>query len=98
MNDIDRFPAWLETKHDGKPCPSCGSTTKFHMVNRRYCYAYEHKMIESLQEELRAIKNTIIATIGGSDDEGNPTSEINYLQRLRHLVEIEARYLREPHL
>lgn len=90
MNDVDRFPAWLEQKHDGKPCPSCGSTTKFHMVNRRYCWAYQQNALELLRDELIALKHTIVATIGGTDDEGNPTSEINYLQRLRRLVEIEA--------
>ena len=37
---------------------------------------------------------TIIKTIGGTDDEGNPTSEINYLQRLRQLVYAEQRMQR----
>lgn len=42
------------------------------------------------REMLAAMKFTIVATIGGEDYEGNPTSEINYLQRLRILVEKES--------
>ena len=44
-----------------------------------------------LREELQSFKGTVIVTIGGTDDEGNPVSEINYLQRLRALVKIEKR-------
>jgi hypothetical protein len=36
-----------------------------------------------------ATKHSVIATIGGVDYEGNPTSTINYLQRLRILIEAE---------
>jgi uncharacterized coiled-coil protein SlyX len=46
-------------------------------------------------QELRALKFTIIVTIGGTDYEGFPTSEINYLQRLRILVEKEAELAKE---
>lgn len=42
-------------------------------------------------QELAALKFTIITTIGGVDYEGFPTSEINYLQRLRILVEKESK-------
>ena len=45
--------------------------------------------LQLAHDELRAIKTTVIATIGGVDYEGYPTSEINYLQRLRILVETE---------
>lgn len=40
--------------------------------------------------EISILKHTIVATIGGVDYEGFPTSEINYLQRLRILLEKEA--------
>ncbi|RPH38328.1 hypothetical protein EHM92_00155 [bacterium] len=42
------------------------------------------------RDELSTLKHTIVATIGGVDYEGFPTSEINYLQRLRILLEREA--------
>lgn len=38
---------------------------------------------------MAALKHTVVVTIGGVDYEGVPTSEINYLQRLRILVEKE---------
>lgn len=44
---------------------------------------------ERAERELAALKFTIVTTIGGTDNEGNPTSEINYLQRLRRLVDAE---------
>jgi hypothetical protein len=50
--------------------------------------------INSLEDRLAALKNTVVATIGGTDYEGNPTTEINYLQRLRILVEKEAEALK----
>ncbi len=40
-------------------------------------------------DEITAMKHTVVATIGGVDYEGFPTSEINYLQRLRILLERE---------
>src|SRR3990167_7450466 len=40
--------------------------------------------------ELAAIRHTIVVTVGGVDYEGFPTSEINWLQRLRILVQKEA--------
>ncbi len=50
-------------------------------------------LLEELQLEREwhaATKHSVIATIGGVDYEGNPTSTINFLQRLRILVEAEA--------
>ncbi len=44
--------------------------------------------IKVLEQELSALKFTIVTTIGGKV-EGHPTSEINYLQRLRELVRKE---------
>lgn len=51
---------------------------------------------EGLEEELKlskqeslAIRHSVVETIGGVDHEGNPTSRINYLQRLRILVAAE---------
>lgn len=41
-------------------------------------------------DALRAVELTIVHVIGGTV-EGNPTQTINYLQRLRELVEIEKR-------
>lgn len=56
--------------------------------------------VESLQselslrnDELQALRYTIVATIGGVDYEGLPTCDLNYLQRLRILVEKEASLL-----
>ena len=49
-------------------------------------------LIEDLQlknDMLAALKHTIVFTIGGVDYKGNPTSDINYLQRLRILIEKE---------
>ena len=40
-------------------------------------------------QQIAALKFTIVTTIGGTDYEGFPTSEINYLQRLRILLEKE---------
>jgi len=45
--------------------------------------------IEALEDAARAQMAAILGTIGGTV-EGHPTSAINYLQRLRQLVEIEA--------
>lgn len=43
-----------------------------------------------LQKQLHAAtKHSVIATVGGTDYEGHPTSSINFLQRLRILVEKE---------
>jgi len=44
-----------------------------------------------LQAELRAMRYTIVVTVGGTV-EGRPTCEINYLQRLRHLRRIETAF------
>lgn len=41
------------------------------------------------KQETRAIRHSVVETIGGVDYEGNPTSRINYLQRLRILVDKE---------
>lgn len=41
------------------------------------------------REEKVAIVHSVVDEIGGEDYEGNPTSEINYLQRLRILVQQE---------
>ncbi len=49
----------------------------------------ENEQFMLLRDELKGLKNTVIATIGGVDYEGFPTSELNYLQRLRILVAIE---------
>lgn len=46
------------------------------------------KQVEALDA---ARLTSIIATVGGFDYEGNPTSEVNYLQRLRILIEKEKR-------
>jgi len=43
---------------------------------------------KQLKASARSMMATILSTIGGTV-EGQPTSEINYLQRLRQLVEIE---------
>ena len=45
--------------------------------------------IFKLNEMMRSRTATIISTVGGTDYEGNPTNEINWLQRLRILVEHE---------
>lgn len=47
--------------------------------------------VEGLTTETETLKHTIVATVGGVDYEGFPTSKINFLQRLRILVEIERR-------
>lgn len=47
------------------------------------------------RQMVAAIKHSVVATVGGVDYEGNPTSEINYLQRLRILVEKEKSGARE---
>lgn len=47
------------------------------------------KELKLQREMLAAVKHTVVATIGGADHEGFPTSEINYLQRLRILLEKE---------
>jgi len=44
--------------------------------------------IERLKASARSTMAAILDTIGGTVD-GQPTSEINYLRRLRQLVEIE---------
>ena len=41
---------------------------------------------------LSAMQHTVVVTIGGVDYEGFPTSEINYIQRLRILVEKERQF------
>jgi hypothetical protein len=45
--------------------------------------------VELYSDELKAIRHTIVSTIGGVDEEGFPTSELNWLQRLRILLETE---------
>ncbi len=47
-------------------------------------------LVRERDDELRALKHTIVSTIGGKDYEGFPTSEFNYLQRLRILIEKES--------
>jgi len=49
-------------------------------------------------DELRAIRCTIVATVGGVDYEGFPTSEINWLQRLRILLEKEKQLKKQQEL
>ena len=41
------------------------------------------------RQMVSALKHSVVATVGGTDYEGNPTSSINYLQRLRILVDME---------
>lgn len=42
-----------------------------------------------LEDELNALRCIVVETIGGTV-EGNPTSEHNYLHRLRQLIRIET--------
>ena len=68
--------------------PECRANAEFIALCRNNIAA----LIEDLQlknDMLAALKHTIVFTIGGVDYEGNPTSEINYLQRLRILIEKE---------
>lgn len=55
----------------------------------------EQSIVGGSEGIMKAPKNvaihTVISIIGGVDDEGNPTSPINYLQRLRQLVYAEHR-------
>jgi hypothetical protein len=60
-------------------CKSCGMLWS----------AWAHAEMDRLKQELATLKYTIVTTIGGVDYEGFPTSEINYLQRLRILLEKE---------
>jgi len=57
------------------------------------CHVAEIKRLEAeldlSRQMLAAVKHSVVATVGGVDSEGYPTSEINYLQRLRILVEKE---------
>lgn len=46
--------------------------------------------IDLLREELAALKYVYVIVVGGTDYEGLPTCELNYLQRLRILLEKEA--------
>ena len=57
-------------------------------VYMEYILELERKL-SLAQDELNAMRHTIIATIGGVDSEGFPTCELNYLQRLRILVQKE---------
>lgn len=45
--------------------------------------------VRLLHENINAIKQSIVDTVGGTDYEGNPTNHANYLQRLRILVKKE---------
>ena len=64
------------SEHDNPACPGCG-------------HEAELALLSDEREYVSAIKSAIVDTVGGTDDEGNPTSEINYLQRLRRLVKAE---------
>lgn len=56
----------------------------------------ENKRLRAeLAIEKLAMSN-VIAIIGGTDDEGNPTSRINFLQRLRKLVKFEREMYPDP--
>lgn len=57
-------------------------------VSREH-YLWLKDQIEMLEQELAATQVTVVAIIGG-EVEGRPTSTINYLQRLRELVDFEA--------
>lgn len=46
-------------------------------------------MCEALIAQVNAVKYSVVDTIGGVDEEGYATSEVNYLQRLRILVKNE---------
>jgi hypothetical protein len=62
-----------------------------------YCLTRHHagnsyECMLAIKAQLAAAEATIMSvvrTICGTDDEGNPTSRINFLQRLRQLVEAE---------
>jgi hypothetical protein len=47
-------------------------------------------VIREKDEEIATLYHTVVVTIGGVDYEGFPTSKINYLQRLRILLEKES--------
>jgi hypothetical protein len=47
------------------------------------------KEVRLLNENINAIKWSIVDTVGGVSYDGEPTSTLNYLQRLRILVEKE---------
>lgn len=49
-------------------------------------------LLELRDAEILAIKHSVVFTVGGMV-EGRPTAEINYLQRLRHLVRCETALL-----
>lgn len=53
---------------------------------------FSKKKIEILKERELAVKYSIVDTVGGIV-EGRPTNTMNYLQRLRELVNIEHRCL-----
>ena len=87
------------------PCGGCGheaelTELKETIAIQNALLTKANKALALLREEreyVATIKASIVDTVGGVDDEGNPTSELNYLQRLRQLVkkEKELALLRE---
>lgn len=51
------------------------------------------QICEAIEVPIRAIETAVVATVGGAV-EGRPTSAVNYLQRLRQLVDFEASTLK----
>jgi hypothetical protein len=81
------------------PCYLCGYNGELYFQPDIHPCAKEYHADDSLEaqlstarQELATLKHTIVATIGGVDYEGVPTSEINYLQRLRILLENEQKW------
>lgn len=80
-------------------CPACGGAHNRAAWNRRAGSAAADgaAVVERIRAEVaserRAIQASIVGTVGGLV-EGKPTSSLNYLQRLRELVRIEAQWKR----
>jgi uncharacterized small protein (DUF1192 family) len=62
----------------------CGEIERLEADNVRL-----EESLSAAQKELKVQKLTVVSAIGGVDYEGFPTSEINYLQRLRILLKKE---------
>lgn len=74
---------------DISDCMELARANGFNSVTEAVMVARQARTeIERLEAELKAVVLTVVRTIGGTV-ENHPTSSINYLQRLRELVEFE---------
>ena len=84
------FTTWLDAAVGTFPNTNCS-------LDDDVPFEYAESEAKAELASLRLVKGLVVDTIGGFV-EGRPTQEINYLQRLRKLVELEKAVCAKPSL